>query len=439
MNREEAPKFLVNSEHIYVQSNDFVAAHYKENMTFWEFVLIAKMCSMISPKDVDFKGYRIYLKDLLEFMDLPDSGNVYAYILEAAERLLEKRIVIHAKNEEGQPVEIDTHIVTGVEKLAKPQRGTALYITLTFMPQLRPYLLQLKDNFTKFDFRQYKFLRTGSSIRMYHILKQYMGRKQRHIEINLDELKAMLGIGNKYELFGHFKSRILDDAQARLAETTDIRFDYEVLKEGKKVAAIKFHIAENVPTQFETDPSVSSDRKVKKNAATDKSEVEKILGDEFGVSPKMIKKLAETYSPEAIDLAVKLTRKAIQLGKIKDSKAGYFIKALQEGYTDRVVGENPKPVQTEVSKKAQEQMQEEADKKAQIEARKKADYQREEQRILELIVTDEDLVRQALAHIVEFQLSSTYDATKALSENLQNPSFKAVFYLTIKKLRPTAF
>ena len=79
---------LVNSDHLAVQSNEFIEAKYKESLTFWESFLITKMCSMISHDDVDFKPYRIYFKEVIDFMGLTPSGHVYNYIMDAAKELL---------------------------------------------------------------------------------------------------------------------------------------------------------------------------------------------------------------------------------------------------------------------------------------------------------------------------------------------------------------
>jgi hypothetical protein len=78
--REGEKPILINSDNIAVQSNRFIEARYKESLTFWESFLITKMCSMIAPDDVDFKPYKIYIKEVIDFMGLPPGGNVYAYI-----------------------------------------------------------------------------------------------------------------------------------------------------------------------------------------------------------------------------------------------------------------------------------------------------------------------------------------------------------------------
>ena len=94
------PVVLADSEHIFVQSNDFIRAKYKDNMTFWEFMIFGKMCTMIAHEDEDFKEYTIYIKDLIGLLGITDGGGVYKYVLEAASRLLDKRVIVSYKDRE---------------------------------------------------------------------------------------------------------------------------------------------------------------------------------------------------------------------------------------------------------------------------------------------------------------------------------------------------
>ena len=72
------PKLPIKkSDNVFVQSNEFIQAKYKDNMTFWELVIFAKMCSMIDPNDTDFKDYKIYIKDLIDFTGVVKGGVVY--------------------------------------------------------------------------------------------------------------------------------------------------------------------------------------------------------------------------------------------------------------------------------------------------------------------------------------------------------------------------
>ena len=71
--------------------------------------------------------------------------------------------------------------------------------------------------------------------------------------------------------------------------------------------------------------------------------------------------------------------------------------------------------------------------------KKKEQFLREEEIILGLVVTDEELLKNALTQIQYSMFSGSYNPKISLSENLQNPSFKGAFYNAVKKLCPDAF
>ena len=97
---------LANSENIVVHSNDFIQARYKDKVTFWEIVLFGRMCSMIDPYDKEFKEYEIHIKDLIEYLGLQRSGRIYEYVMDAAQRLLDRKVVIYFKDEKGEQKEL---------------------------------------------------------------------------------------------------------------------------------------------------------------------------------------------------------------------------------------------------------------------------------------------------------------------------------------------
>ena len=398
------PVVLADSEHIFVQSNDFIRAKYKDNMSFWEFMIFGKMCTMIAPEDQDFKEYTIYIKDLIGLLGITDGGGVYKYVLDAASRLLDKRIIVSYKDDTGRRMVLETNLVAGFSKPEKLVKNEPVFINITFHPQLKPFLLQLQRDFTKVDLRNYKFLRTGTSIRLYHLLKQYYGRRQHNVEVPLEELKEMLGVSNKYELYGHFKAAVLEEAQKRLVETTDISFVYQEVKVGKKVAAIIFHIKENVaghalvdelPRMLPIKVSQSSTSFSKTlpvivaNTPAIASDIENLVRHTWQVSAKMWQSLVEKYNEAALRQAVAVTQKALEGGKVKDA-AGFFIQAVRNGYLDTEGGKVAKQKQLKAT--IEQQKVAEVNERSLIDAKRKADFEKEKIAIFKMLDEDIELV-----------------------------------------------
>ena len=455
---------LADSEHIFVQSNDFIRAKYKENMSFWEFMIFGKMCTMIAPEDEDFKEYTIFIKDLIGLLGITDGGGVYKYVLEAASRLLDKRVIVSYKDDTGRRMVLETNLVAGFSKPEKLIKNEPVFINITFHPHLKPFLLQLQRDFTKVDLRNYKFLRTGTSIRLYHLLKQYFGRRQYNVEVPLGELKEMLGVSNKYDLYGHFKATVLEEAQKRLIETTDISFAYQEVKVGKKVVAIVFHIKENAAGHSAVadlqrmtpiklpQTSASFSRKltytpsntpnaatkvVKTTAATSPTpkvaaDIEILAVQTWYVSAKMWKSLITTYDEPALRQAVAVTQKAMEAGKVKDA-AGFFVQAVRNGYVDTEGGKVTKQKQQKAT--IEEQKTAEVNQRSLVDAKRKADFEKEKKAIFQMLEDDIELVDAVAKRLHGGILQSSYDDTKSFDDNLQNPLLLAAVMNIVKEIK----
>ena len=100
-------------------------------------------------------------------------------------------------------------------------------IILRFDPNLRPYLLQLKENFTKYQLENVLSLSSFYAIRIYELCKQYETIKERTIEIK--ELKEILDIKAKsYNIYNRFKEKVLTIAEREINEKTDISIKFDI-------------------------------------------------------------------------------------------------------------------------------------------------------------------------------------------------------------------
>jgi plasmid replication initiation protein len=422
-----------NNDNIAVQSIRFIEARYKESLTFWESFLVTKMSSMIAPEDMDFKPYKIYIKEVIDFMGLPVGGQVYTYIIDAAKRLLNRKIVIATVNEQGRKETIETHIV---RCLQEPQEGENVCVTLTFLPELKPYLLQLHKDFTKLDMEIYKHLKTASSIRLYHILKSHLGKKQFNIQFDLEELKEILGVSEKYKLYAGFKMRVLDEARSRLSVSTDIGFTYEEVKSGKKVSAICFHLKNSPTTAIHDGQTLLTPNPNDEVQEKLILELTPIVVKKYGVSLKVFMNLAVSHTEGVIREAIKVTEKAIKVGKVENI-AGFFVEAVRAHYAD--VKEQKKQVVIEQKRKIAEMNEGKEIIEKQKKDVKQVAYEREVH-IFEQIIAAEPTFKQVLIDKIH---SSTfgicYKSDLSFEGNLQNMSVKAAFLNISKDLKPKLF
>jgi plasmid replication initiation protein len=83
-------------------------------------------------------------------------------------------------------------------------------------------------------------MKSKHSIKLYELLKQYKNIGHRKFE--LDELKVFLNIDSKYKLYGHIKERILEPARKEIEQTSDLKFTYKEIKQGRKIVGLTFDI-----------------------------------------------------------------------------------------------------------------------------------------------------------------------------------------------------
>jgi hypothetical protein len=220
-------KALPNSL-IVTQSNKLVESRY--NLPLGEQRLVLTMISRIQPDDEDFKPYRIRVHEFAEFLGI-DKGSAYRECKKTTEKLLSRVISIE---------EPDGLLQINWLSSAKYIDGTGM-VNLTFDPLLKPYLLQLKSNFTSCKLAMLLSFKSQYTMRIYTLLKQYEKLKTREIEVEV--LRDMLGIGKEqYKLYTDFKKDILVSSQKELAEKADLYFEFEEIKYGRRVGAILFHI-----------------------------------------------------------------------------------------------------------------------------------------------------------------------------------------------------
>jgi plasmid replication initiation protein/NACalpha-BTF3-like transcription factor len=417
-----------NNVKLIRKANDLVEARYKFNI--WEMRIFTKMLTMIRRDDEDFKEYRIYIKDMIQEFDL-SKGTAYQYLKEGAERLMNKIIRVVRQTDEGMK-EFKTPIIAGLDSFLNPNE--ARYIDISFHPKMKPYLLQLKSQFLTYDVRNILLLPSVYSVRIYELLKQYEKIGYRVFEI--DELKDILGVSDRYQLYGHFKKRVIEKAQEDLEQHCDICFTFEETKHGRKVAKIRFLIVPNRPKQ-EYKPSEYEDDQPEVAPAPQPVDLlyERVKG--WQVSRANLESWVNTYGMDQVSEAISITQSGMQAGNIK-APAAYLYKLVQQpGLADQQ--QQSREAVQERKRKTQES---EAQKKAlqeQLHLLQSAQYNNEMEIIRGLFEDDGDL-KFAVMEQVALSPLSNFNPALPLEENYdRNPVFRSAVNLEIKRRFPQEF
>jgi plasmid replication initiation protein len=297
-------------KHLVVKSNKLIEAKYK--LTLNEQRLILLLISLIKPEDEEFKKYLINLNDLKELLNIK-TNNFNTVIKETIDNLITKLIVI--KEEDGE-------LRTAWLSQAKYFYNKGC-VSLSFAPDLKPYLLQLKKHFTAYHLTNVFQFKSNYSIRIYELLlKEYnFHRRQKNLFIfKLSELKEQLGIKTiEYNQIVHFKSRILNPAYEELKEKSDLYFEYECIKTGRAITDIQFAILIK-ETKTETGNK-------------------KAIDDVINITPKIIREIKQGDD--------EITKKLKSWGTIK-------IDRIREKHSDEVLLNAFDYIDFEVEKKRKE-------------------------------------------------------------------------------------
>ena len=229
---------------IVTQANELVESRY--NLTLGEQRLIFTMIARIQPEDEDFKPYNIRLHELADFLGI-NKNHIYADCKKITKKLLEKVVEIQ---EPGRLLQ--THWVSSADYVD----GTGV-VMLTFDPLLKPYLLQLKGNFTSSKLEMLLSFKSQYTMRMYTLLKQYERLKEREIE--LQQLREILGIGKEqYKLYSNFRDRVLEPTKEELKLKADLYFEFDEIKYGRRVGAIRFRIFSKKLIEVTSDEALAN-------------------------------------------------------------------------------------------------------------------------------------------------------------------------------------
>ncbi|MFA5261455.1 MAG: replication initiation protein [Candidatus Omnitrophota bacterium] len=291
---------------VVVKSNYLIEASYR--LSLQEQRLILLMVSKIKQDDQNFHAYQIAVKDFNRIVGIKGEGS-YQRTKELTKKLLERSMQI-----------IKDKSVLQITWLSSAEyfEGKG-YVELSFDPKLKPYLLQLKDFFTRYRLQHVIRLKSSYSIKLYELLKQYENIGKR--SFTLLELRSKLGLGeDEYPLYANFKQKILSRVQEELNANTDLSIHFHERKAGRKVIGIVFNIVSKGKEPDETPATL-----------TDRNELKERLHDYFCLSESQAEDIIERYDEDHIMANLAYVEEKQKQGAVKNI-GPYTLKAIEEDY-----------------------------------------------------------------------------------------------------------
>jgi hypothetical protein len=245
---------LPPSTAVVTQSNELVLARY--SLPVSEMRLLMTVIAKIQPNDTKLTVYPVPIADFADFLHV-DKNSAYREMQYISHSLL-SRVVTIKKPDGGV---LQTHWVASADY----KLGSGV-VEIRLDEMMIPYLIGLTNNFTQCKLGMLLSFKSVYTNRLYMILKQKRDYNPyaKAYEFELGELRKLLGVSVEriprtdkfdkaqeamelYSDYKNFKARVLETAKKELDAKSDIGFDYDEIRHGRRVAAISFRVFPIIP------------------------------------------------------------------------------------------------------------------------------------------------------------------------------------------------
>ena len=116
-------------------------------------------------------------------------------------------------------------------------------ISLSFPEKIKPFLYDLKQNYTSYRIGQVVKLKSNYSIRLFEMLIQY--KKLGTRKLSLKMLREYFKTGDKYTISHDFLKKVVKPAVADLNAKTSFTIMHRCIKKGRAIEAIEFNFMDD--------------------------------------------------------------------------------------------------------------------------------------------------------------------------------------------------
>ena len=245
MNKEEFELLEKQCNWIY-KANDLIQKS-RYSLTIQQQKIVLFLISQINPYATEFKNAKFSIKEFCQVCGIDyQSGKHYSAIKEHIKQIADKSCWI--KNEKGKET-----LLRWIEKPYIDENSGI--IEIKFDNDMKPFLLQLKENYTRYNLSDTLMFKSKYSIRLFELIESFRYYKLKEFEkyFEIEELKTILDCKN-YKTFKDFNTRVLKPAVLEINKYTYLNISYEYVKERQKIIGIKMKMdvksfEENMKTQ----------------------------------------------------------------------------------------------------------------------------------------------------------------------------------------------
>ena len=192
----------------------------------WEPRLVALLAAKVRSNDKEFQVYEIPISEIFDFHA---GGKDYKELEKIADSLMSRVLTIY---------DDDGWTKYNVFSPCRFHRSKGI-LEIKFHPDLLPHYLNLKKNFAKYNLMEFLLLPSVYSQRIFEFLKSWGDKSE--VIIQVSDLHEMLNTpASSRKNFAELKRYVLDKAHKDILKYTNLYYEYEPIKQGRSVVAVRF-------------------------------------------------------------------------------------------------------------------------------------------------------------------------------------------------------
>lgn len=222
--------YLEKRNNRVVKANELIQKS-RFSLSLQQQKIVLYLISQIMPADEEFKLYDFSISEFCKVCGIDYySGKNYADLKAAIKDIADKSLWIKL------PTGKET-LIRWIEKPYIDEKSGVIEIKLD--EDMKPFLLQLKENFTQYELLWTLKFKSKYTIRLYELVKSihYHDVNEYRRVFTLDELRRILG-AETYKTYQAFKERVLEPAINEINAFSDKNVDYRTEKTGRSVSRI---------------------------------------------------------------------------------------------------------------------------------------------------------------------------------------------------------
>lgn len=218
------------SDLIIRKAHPIVEAGYRLSIAEQRIILLS--LAKLDSRNIEQSKVTLFAKDYANSFNVSEKI-AYRDLLNASKRLYDRSIILKGESE--------TTEFRWIESRTKYHKGEGR-ISFEFSHRVIPYLFELDK---RLGYTQYHLLSVSGfngtySIRLYELCKKIHGMQNQEIEV--DEIRRILMLDEKYKEFKVFKRDVLTPSINEINAKSDLFIDVKQIKCGRKIVALKFII-----------------------------------------------------------------------------------------------------------------------------------------------------------------------------------------------------